>query len=122
VSWASALAGLDARRARAFATRDVRLLHRIYLPGPLLRADTAQLTRLVPAGCGLVGAHTRYTSVRVAAHGDRAVVTATAALPITRVVCSGQVSERARSVPPTRLRLELARTRAGVRIARQRVS
>jgi hypothetical protein len=122
VGWAAALAGLDALRARAFATRNPRLLRRVYLPGPLLRADAALLARLVPAGCGLVGAHTRYASLHVTGQRTRAVVVATASLPATRVVCAGHVRARAKPVRPARLRLQLTRTAGGVRIARQRVS
>jgi hypothetical protein len=114
--WPAALARLDARRARAFATRDVRLLRSVYLPGPLLRADTAQLTRLVPAGCGLAGAHTRFTRVQVADHGSWAVIHAVARVPPSDLRCSGATTEHDAATRPQALRVTLVRTVRGVRI------
>ncbi len=115
--WAAALAGLDRLRARAFATRDPSLLRRVYRPGPLLTADTALLARLVPTGCGLAGARTRYTSVRVAAKRGRVTVLATATLPPSQLVCGGRVRATAPGAGPSRLRIDLVRTGDGVRIA-----
>jgi hypothetical protein len=114
--WPAALATLDARRARAFATRDVRLLRGVYLPGPLLRADVAELTRLVPAGCGLLGAHTRFTHLRVADHGRWAVVEALARLPSSDLRCSGATTGHAAATRPQALRLTLVGTAHGIRI------
>jgi hypothetical protein len=82
-----------------------------------LRADTALLTRLVPAGCGLSGARTRYAAVRAAPRGRRIVVSATARLAASQLVCHGRAAGAAPSAGPTRLRLELLRTAAGLRIA-----
>ncbi|HET8582917.1 MAG TPA: protein kinase [Jatrophihabitans sp.] len=118
--WPAALDALDATRARAFATRDTGLLRRVYLPGPLLTADTALLTRIVPTGCGLAGVRTRYTAVHATENGSRAVLTATATLPASRLVCGGRQGGTAPGAGPTALRLELVRTADGPRIAAQR--
>lgn len=118
--WISTLSRLDALRAKAFATRDVGLLKRVYLPGPLLTADTALLLRLVPLGCGLVGATTRYTGARVQAlTGGGATLTVLATLPPSRLECPGAAARRAYGVGPAAMRLRLVRTTAGARIAAQ---
>lgn len=117
--WARTLNAVDALRARAFATRNPVLLQQVYLPGPLLEADTALLSRLVPPGCGLTGARTRYTDVRVRTRGDRVWVTATAALPPSQLICGGRARATAPGAGPSRLRLELATTSRGPRIAVQ---
>ncbi|HEU5265905.1 MAG TPA: protein kinase, partial [Jatrophihabitans sp.] len=118
----AALERLDATRARAFATRNPHLLGSVYLPGALLRADTALLTRLVPTGCGLTGARTRYAGLRVSHRNGRTAVTATATLAASRLVCHGTVRAAAPRAGPATLRLELAQTATGLRIARQQVS
>jgi hypothetical protein len=120
--WSAALSGLDAVRARAFATRDAGLLRRVYVPGPLLAADTALLARIVPAGCTLAGARTRYTGLRAAAHGDRVDVTVTATLPPSRLMCAGHLRATAPGAGPAALQLTLAQTPAGLRIAAQRMA
>jgi hypothetical protein len=114
---------LDDERAAAFAGRDPGLLARVYVPGGLLVADRALLAQLVPPGCGLRGAHTRYEAVAAAARrGDRAAITATATLATSQLVCAGRVRATAPGAGPTRLRLELVRTPAGWRIATQTVA
>jgi hypothetical protein len=113
---------LDATRAQAFATRNAALLRRVYVPGALLRADTALLARLVPAGCGLTGARTTYSALHVGRHAGRYTVTVTASLAASRLVCHGTVRGNAPRAGPARLRLELADTSDGPRIAAQRVS
>jgi hypothetical protein len=115
--WPAALAKLDARRARAFATRDLRLLHRVYVAGPLLRADTAELTRLVPSGCGLVGAHTRFSSLRVSDHGSWAVIHAVARVPSSDLRCAGTTTAHGAATRAQELRLTLVGTARGVRIS-----
>jgi hypothetical protein len=120
--WATALRRLDALRARAFATRDPRLLRQVYVPGPLLRSDAAYLARAVPAGCGLRGARTRYGAVRVAARRPQVVLVVTASLPRSELYCTGRAPRPAAGVTATRLRLELVRTSSGLRIADQRAA
>ncbi|HEX3335687.1 MAG TPA: serine/threonine-protein kinase [Jatrophihabitans sp.] len=120
--WAAALAELDAVRARAFAAREPRLLGQVYVPGPLLDADAALIERIVPAGCGLVGARTHYGHVRGAVRGASVHVTATAALPPTRLMCGGRTAGMARPVGPTNLHVTLRRTPGGLRIADERVA
>jgi hypothetical protein len=118
VDWAARLATLDALRARAFAMRDVTLLRRVYAPGPLMRADAALLTELVPDGCGLIGARTRYAHVvaqRLAAARTRITVRAT--LDPSRLVCAGQLRARAAGRGPTTLRIVVVGTANGLRIA-----
>ena len=118
----TALERLDATRAQAFATRNPDLLGSVYLPGALLRADTALLMRLVPTGCGLTGARTRYAGLQVSHREGRIAVTASATLAASRLVCHGQVRAAAPRAGPATLRLELAPTAAGLRIAGQQVS
>lgn len=117
--WASRLAALDAVRATAFALRDAGLLRQVYVPGPLLAADSTLLSRIVPAGCGLAGAHTTYSAPRAAPTGRGAVVTVTARLAPSRLMCSGRLRGTAAGAGPAVLRLELVRTADGVRIATQ---
>lgn len=119
--WAADLRALDAIRASAYARRDPALLAHVYLAGALLRADTALLTKLVPHGCGLVGARTRYTQVQVTGSGRSATLRVVATLPPSRLVCSGVPAGQAAAVGPAVLRLRLVRTAAGVRIADQQV-
>jgi hypothetical protein len=118
--WAAALGELDAVRARAFAAREPRLLGQVYVPGPLLDADAALIERIVPAGCGLVGARTHYGHVRGAVRGASVHVTATATLPPTRLMCHGRTAGTARPVGPTTLHVTLRRTPGGLRIANER--
>lgn len=116
----SELERLDALRARAFATRDAALLNKVYVRGPLLRADAALLHRVVPAACGLAGVRTTYSDAQASRRGAHTVLTVTATLPPSRLVCGGTVSGRAAGTGPTRLRVELTHTRAGIRIAAER--
>jgi hypothetical protein len=118
----AALDRLDAIRARAFATRNAALLTQVYLPGVLLRTDTALLVRLVPVGCGLTGAHTTYARLHVRRHSGRIAVTTTASLAASRLLCRGRVTGAAPRAGPATLRLELADTPEGLRIATQQVS
>lgn len=115
--WASTLAALDRLRARAFATRDATLLGRVYRPGPLLAADAALLGRIVPPGCGLAGARTSYSGVQVREQRGRITVLATATLPPSQLVCGGRARATLPGAGPSRLRIDLVRTRAGPRIA-----
>jgi hypothetical protein len=118
-TWASRLAALDQVRARAFAQRDARLLRQVYVPGPLLAADSALLSRIVPVGCGLAGARTAYSGLRAVPRDGGALVTVTARLAPSRLICSGRLRGTAAGAGPARLRLELVPTADGVRIAAQ---
>jgi hypothetical protein len=119
-NWAARLAGLDALRAKAFATRDPALLRQVYAPGRLLTADRALLARIVPRGCGLAGVRTRYSDVHTSARGGRIVLSVVATLRPSRLVCRGRLRGTAAGAGPTTLRLELIRVRSEVRIAAQR--
>jgi hypothetical protein len=116
----TALLTLARTREIAFAERNTALLAKVYLPGPLLEADAALLARIVPAGCGLVGAHTAYRDIVVSGTQDHPVITTTATLSSSRLVCAGSQTGTARGIGPTGLRIELVRTAAGYRIAAQR--
>lgn len=118
--WSVTLRGLDALRADAFATRDASLLRRVYVPGPLLRADTATLLRTVPSGCTLLGAVTRFDHVAVVRTGSGAEISARASMPSARLNCQGRVAARTTRLAPTTLRFVLIRTPDGPRIAQER--
>jgi hypothetical protein len=118
---AAALDALDRIRADAFRSRDVGLLEKVYVAGALRSADTAMVERIVPRGCGLVGVRTRYAGVRVAASGPRVVVTATATMSTSRLMCGATARGTAAGAGPVSLRIDIVRTAAGVRIAAQRV-
>jgi hypothetical protein len=120
-SWLSRLDALDAFRARAYATRDVSLLRRVYARGDLLRSDAALLTRLVPDGCGLSGARTRYADPVVRQVGQRVRITVLATLRPSRLICAGRVRARAPGRGPSTLDIVVVPTAAGPRIATQRV-
>jgi hypothetical protein len=106
---------------RAFAGRRPALLRRVYPAGPLRAADSALLDRIVPRGCGLVGAHTHYARVRVLAHGPRTVLLVRAALTASRLRCPGRADVAVRGVGPTTLRIVLAEASDGYRITGQQV-
>jgi len=118
--WIVELNRLDALRARAFAERRASLLHDVYQPGPLLTADSAALSRLVPIGCQLHGARSHYRDVRVTDEDGHAVVIASASMAPSHLICLGR---RARSAPraDARLRIVLKQTPNGVRIVGERV-
>jgi hypothetical protein len=118
--WAATLTGLDVQRAAAYAARDPARLRRVYADGPLLAADIAQLTRLVPAGCVLTGVRTRYERVSATGRAGRVTVTATATLHPSKLVCAGHDRGVAPGAGPARLALDLVRTADGYRIAGQR--
>ncbi len=117
IDWPAALAHLDALRAKAFGTRNPALLRQVYADPHLFHADAGLLIRLVPSGCLLSGVHTRYAGMQVAAHGADAIVTTTATLRPSLLICHGRRQARAPGVGPVRLRVQLVRTPSGVRIA-----
>jgi hypothetical protein len=118
--WVVELNRLDALRARAFAERRPTLLRRVYQPGPLFAADSAALSRLVPAGCQLHGARTHYRHVRVTDEDDRAIVIASATMAPSRLTCTGRSTQTAPGAD-ARLRIVLEDTANGVRIVSERV-
>ena len=117
---ADVLRRLDDLREQAFARRDVALLARVYVPGPLLDEDSVRLRRLVPVGCGLVGAHTEFRNVQASSRSaGRWSIRATARLAPSTLRCSGVVRGHAAGAGPTGLRIELARVAGQYRIAGQ---
>jgi hypothetical protein len=117
------LDGLDAHRAAAYARRDPRELRRVYVPGPLLVRDAAALSSIVPPGCGLVGARTAYSHVRILARrGASVTVRARAQLAASNLVCQSRPAGHAGGDGPVTLIVELAHTSAGYRIAAQHES
>jgi hypothetical protein len=118
--WLAILDRLDAVRARAFAARRPALLAHVYAPGPLLADDAASLTRLVPPGCGLRGAHTSFRPAGVVAHGGRAVITASASMAPSRLTCPDRPAQTAKGAT-ARLQIVLRSTPTGVRIVAERV-
>jgi eukaryotic-like serine/threonine-protein kinase len=111
---------LDDLRAQAFARRDPAVLAEVYAPGPLLDQDRALMLRIVPPGCGLVGARTEFRDVRasVTTAGGWSV-RATAQLASSALQCVGATGGRAPGTAPTPLRIELTRAAGGYRITRQ---
>jgi eukaryotic-like serine/threonine-protein kinase len=115
----TALRELDRIREQAFARREVALLARVYVGGPLLAQDTTLLRRVVPAGCRLIGVHTTYSVMRVSSVADRLVLAVTATLAPSTLRCHDRASGSAAGETPTRLRIELVRQPDGYRIASQ---
>jgi hypothetical protein len=106
---ATVLTRLDLERERAFATRDVGLLSKVYTAGPLLTQDTALLRRLVPEDCRLVGVHTTYDRIQITARGGgRVQITVRAELAGSLLVCGGTATGRAAGSGPSTLRIELS--------------
>jgi eukaryotic-like serine/threonine-protein kinase len=117
---ADVLRRLDDLREHAFARRDVGLLAQVYVPGPLLDEDSVRLRRLVPVGCGLVGAHTEFRNVQASSRAaGRWSIRATARLAPSALRCSGVVRGHAAGAGPTGLRIELAQVASQYRIAGQ---
>jgi serine/threonine protein kinase len=117
---ADVLRRLDDLREQAFARRDVGLLARVYVPGPLLDEDSVRLRRLVPVGCGLVGAHTEFRDVQASSRSaGRWSIRATARLAPSTLRCTGVVRGHAAGAGPTGLRIELAQVAGQYRIAAQ---
>jgi hypothetical protein len=103
------LTRLDKLRQQAFADRNTSLLGKVYIPGPLLRQDTALLERIVPNGCRLVGVHTTYDLVRVAARrGSRVQAAVRATLNESVLVCGATATGRASGSGPSSLHIALA--------------
>ena len=117
---ADVLRRLGDLREQAFARRDVGLLARVYVPGPLLDEDSVRLRRLVPVGCGLVGAHTEFGNVQASSRSaGRLSIRATARLAPSTLRCMGVVRGHAAGAGPTGLRIELAQFAGQYRIAGQ---
>ena len=119
-SLADVLRRLGDLREQAFARRDVGLLAQVYVPGPLLDEDSVRLRRLVPVGCGLVGAHTEFRNVQASSRSaGRWSIRATARLAPSTLRCTGVVRGRAAGAGPTGLRIELVQVAGQYRIAGQ---
>ena len=117
---ADVLRRLDDLRGPAFARPDVGLLARVYGPGPLLDEDSVRLRRLVPVGCGLVGAHTEFRNVQASSRSaGRWSIRATARLAPSTLRCTGVVRGHAAGARQTGLRIELAQVAGQYRIAGQ---
>ena len=117
---AEILRRLDNLREQAFARRDVGLLARVYVPGPLLNEDSVRLRRLVPVGCGLVGAHTEFRNVQASDQATgRWSIRTTAELAPSTLHCNGVVRGHAAGAGPTGLRIDLAQVAGQYRIAGQ---
>jgi eukaryotic-like serine/threonine-protein kinase len=117
---ADVLRRLDDLREQAFARRDVGLLAEVYVPGPLLDEDSVRLRRLVPVGCGLVGAHTEFRNVQASSRSaGRWSIRATARLAPSTLRCRGVVRGHAADAGPTGLRIELAQVAGEYRMAGQ---
>jgi hypothetical protein len=82
----------------------------------LLKADAAQLTRIVPVGCRLLDAASHYTAVQVVSGDGGATVTASVAMAPARLVCHGRVRSHTPASAPARLEIKLRSTAAGARI------
>jgi serine/threonine protein kinase len=112
------LTQLDALREHAFATRTSLLLTGVYLDGPLLTADEQELNRLVPTGCGLEGARTSYTHVRVVGQdGTTVQLSADAQLAPSVLICNGNASGQAAGTKPEQVSILLMRRGSGWAIA-----
>jgi serine/threonine protein kinase len=118
-SWAHVLRTLDTVRARAYATRDARLLSAVYASAALRRQDARTLARLVPPNCALIGARTQFTDVREHATDRGALVAARAALQSATLRCGGRPRGVTPATKPVPLRLLVVQTRAGPRIRRE---
>ena len=90
-----------------------------YLPRPLLQADAALLARIVPAGCGLVGAHTVHRGTAVGGTKTPGDHHDGDSEPVPVDVCGVAGGFRTGSRTDG-LRIELVRTAAGYRVAAQR--
>jgi hypothetical protein len=120
LSWPQVWAGLDDRRARAFATGDATLLAGVYQPDcPALPPDLRAVRALANRQVHAVGVRHQATTVRAVSAGAD-----TATLLVTDRMNSYQVRDSADQLvseaPPRAartLRAELVRTQRGWRIA-----
>jgi hypothetical protein len=113
------LRALDSVRARAYATRNVRLLSAVYASAALRRQDARTLASLVPPDCALVGARTRFTDVRAHPTDRGSLVSARAALQSSTLRCRGRLRGATPATKPVPLRVLVVRTRAGPRIEQE---
>src|SRR6185503_9689982 len=75
------LTRLDRLRSAAYAQRRPELLRQVYRSATLLATDTAQLLRLVPAGCRLTGLDTDYRQLQTSSSTGRLRIQTLASLP-----------------------------------------
>jgi hypothetical protein len=94
------------------------LLTGVYPSGALLTQDTQLLERLVPSGCGLQGVKTTYTNVKIVSRAaESVVVSATATLTQSMLICDGAATARAPGAGPSSLQLTLSWRKSGYLIA-----
>jgi hypothetical protein len=123
---AAVLRRLAERRAEAYALNRPDLLSAVYQSPALLTQDASQLSKRVPAGCGLAGLRTSYQNVAVVTGGIppatplRLELRATASQPGASLICAGVLRGRTLPAAPVELRLSLVRTGTDFRIASQR--
>ena len=121
--WSAVLAALDAAREQAYAKADPRLLERVYVPGPLLTQDVAQLNRQVPKACSLPGLRTTFGDVRIEQRTTsqttlRVIASSGAAV----LLCGGEPGASVPAIGPTSLRVTLAKSASGYLISGQRLA
>jgi len=117
--WRAVLAGLDARRAEAFAYAEPQLLGEVYAPGEPLRVDTARVTALASAGERVLGLRLTYVDVEVIERGAgrvRLVVTDELS-PYRRVTATGALLQRYAGRAGRQWTVELVASSSGWRIA-----
>lgn len=109
---------LDALRERAYAARDPALLAQVYLSTDLVERDSAQLRRLVPQGCALLGVRTDYGEP-VVEYADAATVRlrVRAVLNASSLRCGASVVAHAAAAGPDVERIVLRREAGRYRIA-----
>jgi serine/threonine protein kinase len=130
----TALQHLDALRTDAFRRRDAHALTAVYDSAALLGEDVAQLGRLVPVGCGLIGLKTQFgapqlsvsTTSRIELQVDETVFPARLACPAVAPTLSGHhedLSTASDNPAPgggtSRMAIVLVRSGAGWRISAQ---
>jgi len=118
--WRAVLDRLDAARAAAFGSADVRVLAGTYVDGsPARTADAAAVLRLAADGWHAVGVRHRLLAVQVLHSGPgRARLRVTDELPAARVVdAAGELVAAAPPRPAASHLVEVRETRAGWRLA-----
>ncbi|SDJ12900.1 Serine/threonine protein kinase [Frankineae bacterium MT45] len=127
---ASWLETLDQLREQAYATNDPDVFDEIYDSASLRHQDAALLASLAPPGCRLVGVSTTFTDVHAEAtvppgrDGTTApptelVVSSSASLAPSRLVCGSVERGQVPGQASLRLRTTLRRVGAGYRISAQ---
>jgi hypothetical protein len=95
------------------------LLSRVYTADSLRRQDAALIARIVPAGCGLFGVHTRFDAARAAPTPAGLEMTVMAWLGPSTLRCAATVRGHAPGTGPVRLHIVLLRSGGGYLIAQE---